>query len=31
LFGKEKWKLFFIDAGYQLASLTVMGVIIGIF
>jgi hypothetical protein len=31
LFGREEWKLFFIDTGYQLASLTVMGVIIGIF
>lgn len=29
IFGEKKWKLFGIDTGYQLASLVVMGLIIG--
>ena len=29
IFGEKKWKLFAIDTGYQLASLLVMGLIIG--
>jgi hypothetical protein len=31
LFGEKKWKLFCIDTGYQLASLIVMGAVIGLF
>ena len=30
LFGGKKWQLFFINTGYQLASLLVMGLILGI-
>ncbi len=29
IFGDKKWKLFAIDTGYQLASLLVMGLILG--
>lgn len=31
MFGGKKWKLFFINTGYQLASLLAQSVIIGIF
>jgi hypothetical protein len=30
LFGGKKWKLFYINTGYQLASLLAMGVVIGL-
>lgn len=30
MFGGKKWKLFFINTGYQLASLLVAGIIIGL-
>lgn len=30
LFGKEVWKLFFINTGYQLASVLSMGVVLGL-
>ena len=30
IFGGKKWKLFAINTGYQLASLLVMGVVIGL-
>lgn len=29
LFGKKVWKLFYINTGYQLASLLTMGVVLG--
>ncbi len=31
LFGGKKWKLFAINTGYQLVSLLVMGVVLGMF
>lgn len=31
LFGGKKWKLFGINTGYQLASLLVIGVVLGLF
>jgi hypothetical protein len=30
IFGERKWKLFAIDTGYQLVSLLVMGLVIGL-
>jgi hypothetical protein len=30
IFGEKKWKLLAIDTGYQLASLVVMGIVIGL-
>lgn len=30
IFGDKKWKLFSIDTGYQLVSLLVMGVVLGL-
>lgn len=30
LFGSKKWNLFFINTGYQLASMVVMGVVIAL-
>lgn len=30
IFGEKKWKLFGIDTGYQLVSLLVMGIVLGL-